>query len=202
MILFGASGHGKVILDILRRRGVEPRAFWDDKPALTHLMGVQVFPTPENSEMAELDQLIISVGNNRIRQLLAERFSMHRFATAIHPSAQIAEDVEIGEGSVVMAGVLINPGCRIGKHVILNTGCVVDHDGRIGDFAHISPNATLTGNVTVGEGTHLGAGAVVIPGIAVGRWAVIGAGSVVIRPVPDHAKAVGNPARLMERPEL
>ncbi|MBI1315878.1 acetyltransferase [bacterium] len=199
MILFGASGHGKVILDILRRRGIEPEAFWDDKPVGNLLMGVPVLQTPHASRAEEL---ILSVGNNRIRQMLSGRFSGFRFGMAIHPSAQIAEDVEIGEGSVVMAGVLINPGSRIGKHVILNTGCVVDHDARIGDFAHISPNATLTGNVVVGEGTHVGAGAVVIPGVEVGKWAVIGAGSVVIRTVPNGAKVVGNPARLMQRSEL
>ncbi len=199
MILFGASGHGKVILDILRRRGVEPIAFWDDRPTTGRLMGVEVIQTPEPPLC---DQMIVSVGNNRIRASLVDRFINQRFGIAIHPSALIGEDVEIGEGTVVMAGVKINSGTRIGKHCILNTGCSVDHDCSLGDFAHISPQATLTGGVSVGEGSHIGAAAVVIPGISIGRWCILGAGSVLIRDLPEGTKAVGSPARSIARPDL
>lgn len=199
MILFGASGHGKVILDILRRRGVEPEAFWDDQPSVDRLMGVEVMRSPEN---AQCDQMIVSVGNNRIRALLVERYKNQRFGIAIHPSALIGEDVEIGAGSVVMAGVKINSGARIGAHCILNTGCSIDHDCQLGDFVHISPQATLTGGVRVGKGTQIGAAAVAIPGISIGQWCIVGAGSVLIRDLDDFLKAVGSPARPIARTEL
>jgi len=199
MILFGASGHGKVILDILRRRGVEPEAFWDDQPSVDRLMGVEVMRSPEN---AQCEQMIVSVGNNRIRALLVERFKNQRFGIAIHPSALIGEDVEIGAGSVVMAGVKINSGARIGAHCILNTGCSIDHDCQLGDFVHISPQATLTGGVRVGKGTQIGAAAVAIPGISIGQWCIVGAGSVLIRDLDDFLKAVGSPARPIARTEL
>ncbi len=191
MILYGASGHGRVIADILRQSGESRVRFWDDSPEAA-ILGYEV-AVPEYSTEEEV---ILAIGSNRVRKMLAARLGI-RFGKAIHPSAVIGEYCDVGDGSVVMAGAILNPGTTVGRHCIINTAASVDHDGRIGDYVHISPGVVLTGNVSVGDGAHIGAGAVVIPGTRIGQWAVIGAGAVIIRDVPDYAVVVGNPGKII-----
>ena len=196
MILYGASGHAKVIREILKSINVGVEYLVDDNPDITNLSGL-----PVKHEIADGKlPLIISVGNNSIRKMLAERIK-NPFGTAIARSAIVAEHTAIGEGSVVMQGTVIQPEARIGKHCIVNTGASVDHECTIGDFVHIAPHATLCGNVRVGEGTLIGVGASVIPGVKIGKWCVIGAGAAVTQDVPDHSVAVGVPAKIIKQTE-
>jgi len=189
--LIGASGHGKVICNNLLLSGQEVEAFLDDNPGIVKLQNLLVI-SPVSASLQMQGDYIISIGNNNIRKQIAENHQLS-YITAVHPQSTIDQSSSIKEGTVVMAGVVINASVKIGKHTIINTAASIDHDCEIGDYAHISPNATLSGNVTVGEGTHIGAGAVVIPGIKIGKWATVGAGSVIIRDVPDYAVVVGNP---------
>ncbi len=189
--LFGASGHGKVIMDIIRSQGDSIGCFYDDNPHCPDIHGVRVFKTPETSVEGPL---IISIGSNRIRKMLSERYQVG-YSRAIAPGAIIASNVKIGKGTVVMQGAIIQTDTEVGEHCIINTGASVDHECRLEDFVHISPHATLCGDVHVGEGTWIGAGAVVIPGVRIGKWCTIGAGSVVLRDVPDGVTAYGNPCR-------
>jgi len=195
MYLYGASGHAKVIIEILEKLGKEVTGLFDDNPEIKQLMGYQVFGTYVSSKHF-VDQLIISIGDNELRKKLSELHSFN-YGQAIHPSTFISPRALLGEGTVVMANATINTGTRIGVHVIINTAASIDHDCIVGDFVHISPNATLCGGVHIGDGTHIGAATVIIPGIKIGKWATIGAGSVIIRDVQDGAKIVGNPGHLM-----
>lgn len=192
MYLYGASGHAKVIIDILRACGIPPDGLIDDNNSTFELCGI-----PVSHSAAGLSPVIVSIGNNSVRKKIAERLDC-TFATAIHPRAIVSPAATIGEGTVVMAGAVIEADAVIGKHCIINTGALVNHECRIGDYTHISPNATLCGNVTVGEGSHIGAGATVIPGINIGRWTTIGAGATVISDIPQHTVAVGTPARIIK----
>ena len=134
---------------------------------------------------------------DKTRKKLAEKLDVIHYTKAIHPSAIIDKTVTIDEGSVVMAGSILNIGSRVGKHCIINTAASIDHDCEIADFAHISPNATLCGNVSVDEGAQIGAGAVINPNITIGKWSIVGAGAVIIKDVPDGATVVGNPGRII-----
>ena len=100
---------------------------------------------------------------------------------------------------VVMPKAVINADAHIHDHCIINTGAVIEHDNLVWDYSHISPHATLTGNVTIHEGVHIGAAVTIIPGVEIGEWSIIGAGATVIHPVPSHSKAVGTPARIINR---
>lgn len=193
MLLYGASGHAKVICSCLEANGIIINGLFDDNPKLFSLDGYPVIGK-YNPEVFQKMSLIISVGNNLIRKRIS-KLVVHSFGRAIHPSAILDRTVTIDDGTVVFHGAIIQRSSRIGKHVIVNTGATIDHDCVLDDYTHISPNATLCGNVTIGEGTHVGAGAVVIQGIKIGKEAIIGAGSVVIRDVPDYATFVGNPAK-------
>ncbi|PVY43017.1 acetyltransferase [Pontibacter virosus] len=195
MYLYGASGHAKVIIDILRDMGIPAIGAFDKNPAIKEVGGIPVLG-PEVEQDPE-KSVIISIGDNAIRRRVAEQLKLS-FGKAIHPTAIISPSVTIAEGTVVMHGAIVQADATIGKHVIVNTGASIDHDCKIGDYAHISPGAVLSGNVQVGEGTHIGAGAVVIPNLKIGKWCKIGAGAVVIRDIPDGVTAVGNPARIIK----
>ncbi|MEO9004557.1 MAG: acetyltransferase [Ginsengibacter sp.] len=194
--IYGASGHSKVIIEILEKSGCVVKGLYDDDPQKKSLLNYSVSNQIIILEWQDVSW-IIGIGDNTIRRKIAERNQLN-FGIAKDESANISKRTQIGKGSVVMAGVSINSSVIIGEHVIINTNSSIDHDCTVGDYAHISPNATLCGGVNIGEGTHIGAGAAVIPGIKVGKWASIGAGSVIIRDVPDYAIVVGNPGRMIK----
>jgi acetyltransferase EpsM len=195
MILFGASGHAKVVLEAWVASGGSVSKILDDNRSIRELSGFPVSADYNNSDFRD-QRMIISIGSNILRKQVAERIPA-KYTSVIHPSAQVSSSSRIGIGSVLMAGVVVNADAIIGNHVIANTGCVVEHDCVIGHFAHLSPNSTLCGSVRVGEGTHIGAGATIIQGITIGQWATIGAGSVIIEDVPDYAVVVGVPGKVI-----
>ncbi|GAA4460783.1 acetyltransferase [Nemorincola caseinilytica] len=197
MIVYGASGHGKVIIEILESNGITDIEVWDDadKPPMWQYPVQKPFSTPGTEDR----EAVISIGVNATRKKVAGLLEGKlRFVKAIHAHARVSRRATVGEGTVIMAGATINADTRIGKHCIVNTSASIDHDCVLGDYVHVSPNATLSGDVHIGEGTHFGGGAVAIQGIRIGKWCTIGAGAVVIRDIPDHATAVGNPARVIK----
>ncbi len=186
MYLYGASGHAKVIMDILMANNICIDALVDDNPLLNELHGIPVIHSAER-----LSPFIISIGSNKIRKMIAERLDAG-FIKAMHPSAIISSFAKIEEGTVVMQGAIIQADAKIGRHCIINTAATIDHDCVIEDYVHISPNASLCGNVHIGEGTQIGVGAVVAPGVKIGKWSLICAGSVVTKDIPDNCVAGGN----------
>lgn len=200
MYLFGASGHGKVIKDILNANGIKVEAFADDNPNVNECGG-----RPVMHDATGLSPMIVSIGVNRIRKMIVERLKANnpdiKFATAIHPSAVISPSAKIGEGTVVMAGAVINADAVIGNHCIVNTGATVDHDCKIGDYCHIAPGVNISGATHVGEGTWVGVGSCVIQCLNIGKNCMIGAGSVVVKDIPDNVTAFGCPAKVIKNHE-
>jgi sugar O-acyltransferase (sialic acid O-acetyltransferase NeuD family) len=196
MYLIGASGHAKVILDCLKNAGVIVRGMFDKNDSLKTLKGIPVLGdyTFQNVE----EPLLIAIGNNKVRAQISKQFALKSFAKAIDPSSIIADDVKIGDGTVVLHGTIIQSSAVIGNHCIVNTAASIDHDCVLGDYVHIAPKVALCGAVRVGEGTLVGVGAVVIPGVHIGKWCTIGAGTVVTKDIPDYAVVVGNPGRIIK----
>ncbi len=198
MFLYGASGHAKVIIDSLSASGISVSGLFDDNPNIKELMGLCVYGAFDMKMFGD-NNLIISVGDNKIRKGLVEKLPLTiKYGKAINPSSIISKSASIGAGSVVMQGAIVQASTQIGKHCIINTGATVDHDCFLGDYVHISPNATLCGGITVGEGSQVGAGAVVAPGITIGKWSLVAAGAVVLKDVPDNVLVIGNPARVVK----
>lgn len=194
MYLLGASGHGKVVAEMAENNGFKIEAFIDADGAKSQVLGYKVL---HQIPSVTID-VIIAIGNNSIRKKIVENNSNFQYKKLIHTHTSISKYSQIGEGTVVMAGVSINADSKIGKHCIVNTNASIDHDCILGDFVHISPNVALAGNVQVGEGTHIGIGASVIQGITIGKNCTLGAGTVIIRDIPDGATVVGNPGRIIK----
>ena len=142
---------------------------------------------------------IVGIGDNTARERVARWLTENgcSLMRVVHPSASIGRDVMIGDGTMVMAGCVVNTGTRLGRNVIVNTGATVDHDCEVGDGVHIGPGSHVCGHVTVGARTLLGAGTTVIPAVRIGSGALIGAGSTVLDDIPDGARAGGTPCRLL-----
>ena len=202
VLIYGAGGHGKVIADIIERQA-KNRVFgfiddnaqlWDKEFFGYKVLGGLTILTDKGFSHYPI---VIAIGDNQTRKDLAERLGGcgYSFARAIHPSAQIARDVQIEPGTMVMANVAINPGTRIGVHAIVNTGATLDHDCVIQEFVHISPAATLAGNVVVEEGAHIGIGCSVLPNIRIGAYSIVGAGAVVTQNIASGLTVVGVPAK-------
>ena len=193
MYLYGASGHGKVIKDILEAQGIKVDGFIDDNPSINDLAGLPVLHSTEKA-----DEVIVSIGDNRARKKVVEKLNCEIADSAVHSAAVVADTVYIDKGTVLMAGTVVNADAKIGKHCIVNTGATVDHECMIEDYVHIAPGVNLCGQVHVGEGTLVGVACSVIPCIHIGKWCVIGAGSVVVNDIPDGCLAYGNPCRIVK----
>jgi acetyltransferase EpsM len=194
MVFYGASGHAAVVIEAWISSGGIVTAILDDNEGIKTLLDFAVegkfYPAKYTG------YYILSIGSNEIRKKLAGTVK-GPFGKVVHSFSNLSASSTLEEGTVVMAGVVVNAHAKIGKHVILNTSCSIDHDCRVGDYAHVSPGATLCGGVTVGEGTHIGAGATVIQNITIGKWVIIGAGSVVVDNIPDYALVMGVPGRVI-----
>ncbi len=197
MILYGASGHAKVVIDCFFANKVDIKGIFDDNSDLKLLNDIKVIAAYQHDHLPN-EKIIISIGDNLTRKEVSRKVK-HTFGKAIHPSAIISEFAQIDDGTVIFHRSIVQSGCSVGKHCILNTMSSIDHDCVLEDFVHISPNAVLCGNVKVGEGTLIGAGASVIPGIHIGKWCVIGAGAAIIDDVPDNAVVVGVPGRIVKK---
>ena len=196
MYLYRASGHAKVIKEIIESNEEKVIGFIDDNSNIKELCNLPVLHNSQN-----LSPIIISIGDNKARKSIADKLDSC-FAKAIHPHAVISKSATIESGTVVMAGAIINAEAKIGKHVIINTGASVDHECVIEDYAHISPHSTLCGNVHIGEGTWICAGATVIQGVKIGKWCVVAAGSIVKKDIPDGTIVAGSPAKILKRKPL
>lgn len=198
LIIIGASGHGKVIADIAIKNGYEIVGFLDDNDAIQSILGFSVLGKVKEVPLYQENcEFVIAIGSNAIRKKIAEKYDVE-WATLIHPSAVIGTDVQIDNGSVVMANAVINPSAKVGQHCIVNTGAIVEHDNVLADYVHVSPKAALAGTVHVGEGTHIGIGACVKNNLEIVDGVVVGAGAVVVKDVCEKGVYIGVPARRIE----
>lgn len=203
VIVVGAGGHAKVVIDALRQCGEEIAGLVDDDDAK---IGTRVMELPVlggDNFLSERGlgpiRLATGVAAPYRRAVIFRRFKELGFAfvNVIHPSAVVSKSADIGEGTQIMAGAVVQPDVRIGENTLVNTRASVDHDCILGAHVHVAPGATLAGRVGVGDICHIGAGATVLENIRVGIGCTIGAGAVVIRDVADGVTVAGVPARPM-----
>lgn len=204
--IVGCSGHGKVVVDIIEAINTyvdnedeqyEVIGFYDDNYDISTFMDYPYLGTSfELAKDCSMDfEVVIAIGDNKTRAMMAERLDGKKFATLTHPSAYISSRAKIDLGTVVMANAVVNVDAEIGKHCIINSSSVIEHDVVCGDYVHISPNASLAGAVEVDDLTHIGIGASIIQGIRVGRETRVGAGAVVISNISSFVTVVGVPAK-------
>jgi sugar O-acyltransferase (sialic acid O-acetyltransferase NeuD family) len=203
---FGAGGHAKVVIDIIRLcNKFDIVALLDKDPTLKRslLCGIEIagddtmLPALMKEGVTHFFIGVGGIGDTQPRRRIFEFAIANGLipVDAIHPGATLSSNAHRGAGVTIMAGVQVGPDARLGRNVIVNTAAIVEHDCEVGDHVHLSPGAVLCGGVTVGAGAHIGAGAVVRQGIAIGAGALVGAGAVVVKNVDAGACMMGNPAK-------
>ena len=199
LLIIGASGHGKVVADIaLKMNKWQTVAFLDDDQNIKSSMGLKIIGTSnESTKFLNEYEIFVGIGSNDIRQKIHEKLETigASIPVLIHPTAVIGNEVELGQGTAIMAGVIVNPSTRIGKGCIINTGSTIDHDNDIEDFVHISPGAHLAGSVRVGQGSWLGIGSIVSNNLYITSGSKVGAGAVVVKDITEAGVYVGVPVR-------
>jgi sugar O-acyltransferase (sialic acid O-acetyltransferase NeuD family) len=199
LYVLGAGGHAKVVISILRETGFRIKGVLDDDPTRWGQELMEIPITGAIDDIATLQNVrgVIAIGNNKVRKELAEKYSHVQWIVAVHYKAYVhpTSRANIGPGTVISAGAIIQPDVTIGAHSIVNTSTSVDHDCEIGSFVHLAPGVHLAGGVKVGNGVLMGVGSSAIPLASIGDWSVIGAGAGVMKAIPANTKAIGFPAK-------
>jgi sugar O-acyltransferase (sialic acid O-acetyltransferase NeuD family) len=205
VLIVGAGGHGKVVLDILRAADLyEPAGFIDADPALagTSSGGIKVLGAMNllpKLHRQGIKAAIVAIGDARARRHCAAllRELGIELVNAVHPTAFVSPTAVLGQGVVVAAQAAVSTESRVDDLAIINTSAVVDHECHIGEAAHVCPGAHLAGRVSVGRDSFIGLGANVIQCLKIGEGATVGAGAVVREDVPAFSTVVGVPARVI-----
>lgn len=207
-VLWGSSGHAKVLASLIALRGGKVVALFDNLPVPSALCGVTVYLGEDGfnrwaDRSAQRTSVIglAAIGGARGRDRLAIHALFRRrglqAGTLVHPAASVCATATLGAGTQVLAQAVIAADSRVGEGCIINHRAAVDHDCILGDGVHICPGATLCGCINVGDNVMVGAGAVILPRVNIGSDAVIGAGAVVTKNIPSGATVVGNPGRVL-----
>ncbi len=201
VILLGAGGHARVLLDALRCNQVQVLGYVDHQKS-TGGIDVQYLGDDEWLMGFPVDDVVLvnGVGNIGRRQQLFDAFKARgfHFSQVVHPNAIISVAATLAEAVQVMAGAVVQAGASVGENAIINTRASVDHDCYIGRHSHVAVGAVLAGDVGVGERTLIGAGSTVIQNLCIGSDCVVGAGAAVIADVPSGKSVVGVPAHVLE----
>jgi sugar O-acyltransferase (sialic acid O-acetyltransferase NeuD family) len=205
-LVIGGADQGRQVIDAILTAGVHEVVGVLDR-ALVHgtvVSGVPVLGTDdelvERATEVDADAYVVAIGDNATRGMvlaLAALAAPEMTAlTVLHPTAVVARDAVVGEGSILLAGCVVGNGARVGRGVLLGIRSSIDHDGVIDDHASLGPGATTGGTVHIGKATAVGLGANVIHGVTIGADTVVGAGAVVLQDLPAEVVAYGVPARV------
>lgn len=203
VLILGAGGHGRVLLEALRSRKMSC-AFLDADPSLRA-------KTVDGAKVEGGDDLLTTLSPKRValangvgaaadvsaRRAVYERARTKgfRFPPVVAASACVSPRAELDDGAQVLTRAVVHPGAKIGLNAVINTGAIVEHDASVGAHSFVGPAAVLLGGVRVGDSVFIGAGAVILPGIEIGDRALIAAGSIVTRAVAAGRRVAGAPAR-------
>ncbi|QNF33805.1 acetyltransferase [Adhaeribacter swui] len=204
ILLLGAGGHGKSVIEAIESEGrFEIAGILDspDKVGQT-LLGYPVLGTDADLHafITSIPNVIIAVGQLKSAAKRKQLFQLAKDAGAILPvivasTAYVSKHATLAEGTVVLHQAFVNAAARIGKNSIINTSAIVEHDATIGDHCHISTKAVINGECSLGHEVFIGSGAILKNGIFIQDKVVIGAGAVVLKTGKTNSVLVGNPAK-------
>lgn len=206
IILIGAGGHCKVIIDIIKSMDEYEIVGITDIKASGKLLDIPIIGNDtilQGAYDSGVDHAFIGIGalyDINMRNIIYSKLKNIGFKlpALIHKDSIISPYAHIGDGTCIMAGAVVNASSYIGENCIINTGSVIEHDCIVEGNSHISPNVSIGGGTRIGCNTHIGIGTSVIQGIAIGDNVTVGAGAVVIDDIPDNVVSVGVPAKIIK----
>lgn len=208
LIIIGAGGHARSVIDILLQNSDYKIIGCIDNqyPKIKNVPKMDDIPIIGCDDMLQeifdsnIKKVFVAIGNNKIRAEIYKHVKQIGYTVikVISKNAFISSKVQIGNGTCIMAGAVININTQIGENCIINTNCSLDHDCLIGDHCHIAPGVTISGTTSIGDFTQIGTGACIIDGITIGSNSFVGAGASVVKNIPNNVLAYGVPARIIK----
>ncbi len=199
IIVLGSGGHAESIVDALEREGKYEIAGYvvNDESASGKLEypiigGDNELGKIYKSGITNAAMGIGFLGKSDLRERLWIKLKEIGFCLPVicDPSAIVARNSHVGEGSFIGKGAVVNAHAIIGKMCIVNTGAIIEHDCKVGDFSHVSVGTVLCGNVEIGHSSFVGANSTIIQGRTVGNGCIIAAGAVLRKNMKDNAMYV------------
>ncbi|MUU76955.1 NeuD/PglB/VioB family sugar acetyltransferase [Winogradskyella endarachnes] len=208
ILIYGASGHAKMIVDVIKKNNSHNIMGFIDtyKPLGYQLSNYKVIGHREHLKQLSIDLniegIIIAIGDNFTRQKVSDNIRRIlpniQFETVVHPTATLAGDIIIEEGSVIMAKAVINAGAKVGKFCIINTASTLGHDSVMADYSSLASGVTIAGTVKIGFCSAICLRSIIIQNVEIGNNTVIGAGSLVLQSIGDLKLAYGNPVKIIK----
>lgn len=209
IVVVGASGLAKIVIDIIERSGHYAIAGLIDaqRPPGATFFGYPVLgnddDAPSVCETLAVDAAAIAIGDNWRRHLVAERLRRlvpgWHFPPVLDPSVHLARGASIGRGTIAMHGVAVSCDTRLGEFVLCAYNASVGEDCEVGDFATLAQATAIAGGVSFGAFSVLAVGAAVVHGVSIGHHTVVGAGATAVSDIGDHVVALGTPASVIRR---
>lgn len=209
VLLLGAGGHCKVIVDAIKSWhgdfniiGVTDN---DETKFEQTVLGIPIIGNDGiiwDLFECGLRKVFISIGmvkNYHPRNKIYHKISDMGFelVNVIHGTSIISKTVTIGKGNAILAGSILNTEVKIGDNCIVNSGSIIEHECIIGNNVHIAPGVSISGQVSIEDNCMIGVGASLIQGVRIGEGSIVGAGSVVTKDIPPNCVAVGAPAKVI-----
>jgi sugar O-acyltransferase (sialic acid O-acetyltransferase NeuD family) len=194
ILLIGAGGHARACIDVIEQDG---RFSVFGLTGLSAEIGQNVLGYPVLGTDVDLPQFLIEAPNALItvgqiksaelrkrlyRDLLAAGFAM---PAIVSPRGYVSPHAEVGNGTIVMHGAVVNAGAKVGANCILNSQSLVEHDAIVGDHCHISTGAAINSGVHVGAETFIGSNCSVRQGLRIGARCLIGMGQRILSDCED-----------------
>jgi len=189
ILLVGAGGHAKACIDVIEQDG---HFSVKGLVGLPHEVGSRILDYPVLGTDADLltllgdcNKTLITVGQIKTSELRISLFDLLQKNSCIlpiivSPNAYISPHAQLGEGTIVMHGAIVNAGAEVGRNCIINSQSLVEHDVVIGDHCHIATAATINSGVHIGTGTFIGSNSSVRQSIKIGERCLIGMGQQVL----------------------
>ena len=200
--MWGTGGHAKGLAEIAMASGLQIQAFISPNSDYQTFLGFNAYPDlPEGLAPASA-VIAIRIGDNftcqKVWLELNKTYPISMFPPLIHPTASIAEDSEIEQGSTVHQNFVVGTSSQVGIFCTLNRTSSIEHDCVVGDFASFGPGARTGGNVTVGERAVLTISPTIRHGVQIGHESVLSAASYAYKSIPPLTVAVGAPASFLK----
>lgn len=207
LIIYGASGFGKEILDLAininnKSKFFENVIIVDDLNSGKKMYEHNVISindlrknVPPNSA-----KFVIALGEPKYRKKYRELLTNAGFEmqSLIHPSVEIGKNTVIGNGVIIQKGVVLTIDIKISNNVCIQPNATIAHEVLIGEDSFVASNVTLSGNVHMGKCSYIAIGVPVKQGINIGDNVIIGMGSCVSKNVPSNAVTTGNPLKILK----
>ena len=204
VFIIGSGGFSKQVIEIVEKLNknenkYELMGLIDDNESLvgSNVMGYEILGNTDYlREYSEQNQVfgVIAIANWKFRKLLKTKLTAVKWLNLVHPSAVVSDYIQMGEGNVICAGVVINPDCRIGSHCHINIGTTMGHDIDMRNFVTVMPGSRISGNVTLMDCSMIGTGSTILQGLTIEENVIVGAGAVVTKNTSPNGLYLGVPA--------